>query len=368
MQKPSIAIIVPGGIGTGKDNIGVPVLERIVRLLAKDFSITVFQLFPRNKNFEVHGFEMIDVYSTNLVVRFLKFFFVFRKAQRERKFQAVHGFWVLPGGFLAVVMGKLFKIKSIVSVLGGDAIALPEIQYGQLQSTLYRKLIFWTLRNADEANALTQYLVNNLSKAGFAERRIKVIPWGIDTALFAFRERQQKFPIQFLHIGNLHPVKDQETLLRTFKIVSDRIDAQLTIIGEGIFERKIVNLIGDLSLQEKVTIVKQLPYESLPAYYYRAEILLHTSRSEGQSEVVTEAMSSGLLICGTNVGLIHDLPEFCISVEVGNHKALAAKILDVMKDQSRIRELCKAGAQWTKSHSIEWTVKQLKELYQHHEN
>ena len=33
-NRTSIAIIIPGGIGTGKGNLGVPVLERLVKLLS----------------------------------------------------------------------------------------------------------------------------------------------------------------------------------------------------------------------------------------------------------------------------------------------------------------------------------------------
>src|SRR6188768_727365 len=112
-HKHAIAIIIPGGIGTGKNNIGVPVLERIVRLLGAEFDITVFQLFPLNKDYYPAGFRIVDVYSTNLILKFIRFFILFRRIHKERKFSAVHGFWALPCGFLAVVAGKLLGIKSV---------------------------------------------------------------------------------------------------------------------------------------------------------------------------------------------------------------------------------------------------------------
>lgn len=361
--KKNIAIIIPGGIGTGHNNIGVPVLERIVKLLSADFNLTVFQLYPINKNFKVNGFELIGIYSPYPVVKYIKFYFAFRKNQRERKFQAVHGFWSFPCGFLAVVVGGIFKIKSIVSVLGGDAIALPEIQYGQLLSPIKKKLILWTLTKADEVNALTQYLIDNLRKHGLKRNDIKIIPWGIDTSLFAFGEKPFSDPVQFLHIANLHPVKDQETLLKAFKIISDKIAAHLTIIGEGVLADLVKNQIKKLELEQKVTVMGLLPYEELPVYYKNADVLLHTSRSEGQSEVVTEAMSCGVLVCGTQAGLLYDLPDCCLSVPVGDFEALGNGVLKLLSNPQEMRTIRSNAQAWSKVHTIHWTVEKLKELY-----
>jgi len=362
-DKRNIAIIIPGGIGTGHNNIGVPVLERIIKLLSVDFNLTVFQLYKVNEKFSVSEFELIDIHSSYPLIKNIKFLFTFWRIQRERKFQTVHGFWSFPCGFLAVLMGKFFRTKSIVSVLGGDAIALPEIQYGQLLSPLKRKLILWTLRQADEVNALTQYLIDNLGNHGLNRKDVKIIPWGIDTTLFSFSEKIVSEPTQFLHIANLHPVKDQETLLRAFKIISDKISAKLTIIGEGISENVVKNLITRLNLQDKIVIRGLLPYEELPVYYKKAHVLLHTSLSEGQSEVVTEAMSCGVLVCGTQVGLMYDLPNCCVSVPVQDFEALGIEVLKLLNDTQRMNEIRSSAYNWSKVHTIQWTAKKLAELY-----
>jgi glycosyltransferase involved in cell wall biosynthesis len=363
-NKPNIAIIIPGGIGTGHNNIGVPVLERIVRLLSADFNITVFQLFPVNQNFRVTEFELVAIHASNPIIKYIKFFFTFRRFQRNKKFKAAHGFWSFPCGFLAVIAGKIFRIKSMVSVLGGDAIALPEIQYGQFLNPLKRKLILWTLRKTDEVNALTQYLIDNLRKHGLGRSDIKIIPWGIDTTLFAFREKPLSEPVQFLHIGNLHPVKDQETLLKAFKVISDKISARLTIIGEGVSENLVKDLIKQLDLQNTVTIRGLLPYEELPAYYHKANVLLHTSLSEGQSEVVTEAMSCGVLVCGTRAGLINDLPDCCVSVAIRDYETLGLEVLELLNNPQRMAEIRNNARAWTNVHTIYWTAGKIKEGYE----
>jgi glycosyltransferase involved in cell wall biosynthesis len=288
---------------------------------------------------------------------------VFFRHNRKSRFKAVHGFWALPGGLLAVLMGKFFGIKSMVSILGGDTISLPEIDYGQLRSFFYRKIVFWTLREADEVIALTRYLEKNLEAFGFRKTNIHIVPWGIDTRLFSYIEKPLENKVRFLHVGNLHPVKDQRTLLKAFKIVSDEIDAMLTIIGEGILADEIESVVGDLALYDKVKFINQQPYETLPSYYHAADVLLHTSLSEGQCEVVTEAMSSGLLVCGTRVGLMYDLPDCCIAVDVGDYKGLAAAILAILRNPNEIKRIKNNARRWSADHPIEWTAGQLSAFY-----
>jgi len=357
-----VALIIPGGLGTGKNNLGVPVLEQIVRLLSNEMKVTVFQLYKVNQDYQYEGFELLDFKAGNRVIQYSKFLYTFYKEHKKKRFTTVHGFWGWPCGFLAVVFGKVFNIKSIVSVLGGDAASIPEIGYGHLRNKFSRDMILWTLRTANEATALTHFLVKNLHDAGLT-RELKIIPWGVDQGNFSFASKPLQKPIQFLHIANLNKIKDQETLLRAFKIIHETMPSYLTILGEGSEEEKIKQLIDQLRLNEFVTILKQLPYQQLPALYHQSDILLHTSLTEGQSEVVTEAMSCGVIVCGTNVGLLHDLPECCISVPVRAHEVLAKEVEKLIQDNDRMNTIRSKARTWCSAHSLKWTVKQMIGLY-----
>ncbi len=360
--KKKIALIIPGGLGTGKENIGVPVLGQIVQLLSKQFDVTVFQLYKTNENYHPKGFDLLDFKSGNRLIQYFTLCISFYKVNRKKKFDAVHGFWVWPCGFLAVFLGKIFGIKSIVSVLGGDAASIPEIGYGHLRKIFSRTMILWSLRNADEATALTNYLAKNLYQAGL-KRKLNILPWGVDQNLFRFSAKPLQSPVQFLHIANLHPVKDQETMLRAFEIICRTAPSHLTIIGEGIEEAKVKGLISELRLTDEVTLQGQLPYEKLSDVYNRSDILLHTSLTEGQSEVVTEAMSCGVIVCGTNVGLLYDLPDCCVSVTVKNYQALAGHILLLIKDREKIKLIQERANHWATNHDLDWTVRELVRLY-----
>jgi glycosyltransferase involved in cell wall biosynthesis len=355
-------MIIPGGIGTGKDNIGVPVLRGLVRMICGHYDLTVFSLAKINDGFVAEGFELVDVYHSSPVIRILNFFPVVRRHHKEKSFIAVHGFWAMPAGLLAVRAGRRHRIKSIVSLLGGDAVGLPEIDYGRLHKPLMRRLIFWTLRNATNANALTNYLVNNLRRYGFVGK-VDVIPWGVDRELFDYHPKPLRSSIVFPHVANLHPVKDQETLLRAFDLIRREIPSKLIIVGTGDNHEKVLHRIAGLDLKEHVSIRQPIPYEQLSSVYHSADVLLHTSLSEGQSEVVTEAMSCGLLVCGTRVGLIHDLEEYCVNVDVGDYRSLARETIKAIRDPEKMNAMRMHANDWTSWHDISWTGRQYLNLY-----
>jgi glycosyltransferase involved in cell wall biosynthesis len=361
VKKP-IAIIIPGGIGTGRNNLGVPVLENLVKLLARDFNVTVFSLFKVNDDYLAEGFDLVSISSRNFIVKSILLLFSFSKRHRKKKFRLVHGFWTLPSGILALVIARIFGLKSIVSVLGGDAVSLPEIDYGELRKWFPRKLILWTLSHADEVTVLTQYLQDNLKKFGI-RRDMRVIPWGIDHTLFSYKPKSLGSTIQFLHIANLSPVKDQETLLRAFKIIGNNRASRLSIIGDGSKKNELTNIVNELELQKNVVFVSPVPYRELPQYYHQADVLLHTSLSEGQSEVVTEAMSAGVVVCGTSVGLMYDLPACCVSVPARDYKKLADEVITLLGDSDKFEMLRSNALQWTSTHTIFWTCNEIKKLY-----
>lgn len=362
-NKSHLAWVIPGGLGTGRNNIGVPVMESIVHRLSSRYSITVFQLFPVNRDYQPEGFTIVPVLGKNSLVRFIRFFLAFGSHHRRKRFIAVHAFWVIPSGLLAVLVGKMFGVKSIVSVLGGDGVAIPEIGYGRLRSSWGRWLTFLTLASANERTVLSRFLADSLQRAGFNRHPVKVIPWGVDQRVFSFKPRALQGTLRFLHIANFHPVKDQQTLLKAFSILSLHCDAYLTIIGEGVDDERVRAAIAAHQLGERVQILPPVPHHQLAAHYHRADILLHTSRSEGQSEVVTEAMSCGVMVCGTSVGAIYDQPDCSVGVPVGDAEGLAKAVLELIADRPRQERLRAAAREWASTHDLDWTVAQYASLY-----
>jgi glycosyltransferase involved in cell wall biosynthesis len=362
-QKKHIAIIIPGGIGTGKDNAGVPVLEQTVKKLAQQFEVTVFQLFKTNDDYNASTFKLVDIPQGSSLRKWWTLFFIFRRLHRQQKFHAIHAFWAMPCGFFAVLLGKIFKIKSLISLQGGDAIALPEINYGQLNRPLQRRILLWALRRCTHLLCPTRFMYDNLIRSGLKRASVDFIPLGVDDSIFTFQEKPIGLPIQFLHIGNFNRVKDQATLLRAFSLITNEAPAQLTIIGEGELEGELKTLTEELLLADVVTFRKPVAHYELVSIYRSNDILLHTSLSEGHPIVAEEAMSCGVLVCGTAVGLFYDLPDCCTSTNVKDHRALASAVLSLINDKQRMNIQRSNAHQWARQHSMKWTVEKIAELY-----
>lgn len=316
-----------------------------------------------NENYAPEGFDLVSLPSRHSIGKFWFFLRAFRKHHARKPFSVVHGFWTLPSGFLAVVAGKLFGLKTVISVLGGDAVALPEIGYGEMRRWFPRKLILWSLENCSHVIVLTKYLYDNLRENGL-KREMEIIPWGIDTGKFRYVEKPVSDPVSFLHIANLAPVKDPETLIRAFNLISKRIPSRLTIIGTGPLKSKLQELVRSLSIENLIIFNDPVPYSELPNYYHKADILLHTSLSEGQSEVVTEAMSCGVVVCGARVGLLYDLPDCGVTVQVKDYAGLAEKITELVGDPTQMHQIRIRARHWTETHSIQWTAKRIGILYE----
>ena len=363
MDKIRVCLIIPGGIGTGKGNIGIPVLEELVQNLARDVELTVFSLFKINDGYEAKGFVLTDVQGINLPIKSFVTLWKFWRIHHTVHFDVVHGCWALPCGFLAVWIGKLFSVRSVVSVLGGDAASLPFIRYGQLRTVLQRKLVLWTLHQADRRTALTKFSEDHLKAAGL-RKEVTIIPWGVNTEKFRFIRKPLHHPVRFLHIANLSPVKDQATLLKAFQLISKKVDSELVIMGEGPLEQALKSLAVQLGIQKQIVWMGIRPYEDLPQYYHQSDILLLTSFSEGQSEVATEAMSSGVVVCGTRVGLLSDVERACVAVDIGNFQELARQVLELLEDQPRMEEMRMHALDWALGHSIGWTAEHTKRLYE----
>lgn len=366
-SRKHIAIIIPGGVGTGKNNMGVPVIERIVKSLTSKYFVTVFQLVKANNDYKTDGFDLISIHSGGSLRKMVTFMLIFANIHRKHKFSIVHGFWALPAGMLAVVAGKIFGIKSIISLQGGDAISLPEINYGQLQSPIHRRFALWSLHNTDELICPTRFMYDNLVRIGLKPQSVHFIPIGIEPSLFTFREKEISKPVRFLHIGNFNRVKDQNTLLKAFRILSDKIDCMLTFVGEGELENDLKSLSNTLELNGKVAFMQHMPYEELPALYHQSDILLHTSLSEGHPIVVEEAMSCGVLVCGTAVGLLYELHDCCVSVPVKDYKALARLTLSLIGNPVQMKTQREKAKTWAHEHSLTWTIKKFIDLYENGE-
>jgi len=232
---------------------------------------------------------------------------------RRRRFDVLHAFWATESGLLAALAGRLLGVPVLVSLAGGELVALPDIGYGDQRRPWERLKIAAALRLASAVSAGSHYL------ARLAERRagrpVEWLPLGVDTRLFQpFEHGHGRGSL--LHVGTLTPVKDQRTLLAALARARRAIPGlALDIVGDGPLCRDLQAFAAELGLNGAVRFRGAVDHAQLPGLYQEASAFVLSSRHEAQGMVALEAASCGVAVIGTRVGNLPELaPATCVPV------------------------------------------------------
>jgi glycosyltransferase involved in cell wall biosynthesis len=101
-----------------------------------------------------------------------------------------------------------------------------------------------------------------------------------------------------LGVGELSPRKDFETLVRAFAVVRRERPCRLVVLGEGRSRPAIEALAERLGIREDIWMpgFEPNPYR----YMARASLFVSSSRREGSSAVIVEALALGLPVVATD--------------------------------------------------------------------
>lgn len=361
-----IAFITIGGIGTGSFSQGVPILNAYVNEVSKDNDVVVFSLHTVHQGFEAEAYTLLSppegVTSMGKLYWLLS---AFSQQHKSEKIEVIHAFWGYPSGVLSAIMKQIFGVPLIIHLQGGDAVYVPAVKYGVFGHKLKGLLTKWAYRMADELVALTKFQSSMLSRH-FKEKTSVVIPFGIEKDKISPKNNHEApcAPYHFLHIGHINPIKDQRMLLDAFREISQSVDGHLNILGEDTLGGSVHKYAREIGLGDSVTFVDGVPHEKISEYLSDSHILLHTSLYEAQAVVVSEALASGVPVCGTHVGLIADLAEVCtVSSPVGDTDALVRNVLELIHSPDQYADTVSKGLSWSREHSMHWTVTQFEQLY-----
>ncbi len=362
-----VAIWIYGGIGGGNFSQGTPALHNLVSRLAAEHEITVFSILPSNPDFISKNFRFQSAarWIPNTWLRMAILVVLFIVDHIIKRYQLIHGIWIYPAATIAVVLGRLLGINSIASAHGGEAAAIPEINYGNMLGGRSKKWTLWTCHKATSLNFISEFQATQMQNHGLRRKNYTVIPFGVDTQIFYPAQKQPIDKIRILHVANLTEVKDQETLLRAFNEIRRKHPAELRMIGPDHLNGKLQRLVQEFKLDDCVTFDGAVPYADVHKQFHWADIMLHTSLYEGLPATIIEAMASGLPVVSTPVGIVADLgPDYFEIFLCGDHQAAAKQVLAIWNDESLRRDKRDKALQWAMTHDIEWTVDKFDELYQ----
>ena len=280
-----------------------------------------------NKRITLRHHEFRLLYYQNRLSKIIKTF----------KPDILHAGWVQLDGLVAELTG----FKPILQMpWGSDILINPFKSEDYLDQTQFV---------IDGASHITcdceQVKKTILDIADFDKDKITVIPWGIDLELFN-PKRLKPDIIDRLNWQDKRVIITTRTLSALYgihflimalpSIIEEEPNVRLLIIGSGPQEEELKELVSGLELDDYVHFGGQVPNGQLAYYLNSAEIYISTSKSDGSSLSLLEAMACGLPL------VVSDVPAICEWVQDGSNgyivprnkvKPISEKILILLKNK-----------------------------------
>lgn len=187
---------------------------------------------------------------------------------------------------------------------------------------------------ADLFLAVTGKARDALIAEGVAEKKIKLVPMGVDQTKFKILNLKFKIEdkIKILSVGRLVPEKGFEDLIKACAILVKDKDLKnkftVTLVGEGPQERRLKDVVLNKGLSSIISF-KKASYSQMPKIYQNHDIFVLASRQtsgwqEQYGVVLAEASSCGLPIVASKSGSIPEVTEkAAFYFEPGNFRQLS---------------------------------------------
>ncbi len=287
--------------------------------------------------------------------QWLRMIWQIRKIVKKEQIEAIHVHQVLPVGYVAMVIKKLYKIPFTIFLHGTDLVR---------GSKKMKKL----KRVCDEAETLvvnSEFLQSKLVSIipTINQTKIRIVyPCPSDffvenpfteedvsklKAELALTGKRVIITVARLADGKGYPI------LISFlpKILQKIPNLAWIIVGDGPKREEIIKLIQKNGLQNIIRFLGSVPHAELPKLYRLADVfvmLTHKDEAaeEGWGTVFLEAAASGLPVVAGRAGgvseAVKDL-ETGLMVDTYNENNVVSTIIELLEDREYARELGEAG-------------------------
>lgn len=171
---------------------------------------------------------------------------------------------------------------------------------------------------------------------------------------------------QLITIGNLNVNKNHVFLLQVMaKLISDGVEVDLTIVGDGLLKNDLRKEVERLNLQNYIHFTGAVDYPEI--YLSKSSIYVHSAISEAFGLVFIEAMACGLPIVALDANGNRDLVKNNVNgFLIAEHEIdlFSKSINKLLKDKQLCDFLSSNSLQFSVEYSIEKYGKSLLELYQ----
>lgn len=286
-----------------------------------------------------------------------KFLYSLRLALRERP-DLVMGYHLLPNALSALLVARATGAKSgyqmtagPVEVIGGGAATENFFLKNLLvKSWVLERLAFALARRFDLVAVRGRGAQAFMQERGLG-RLITVLPGSIRAS--RFQERVESRTYDVVSVCRLVPIKQPEHMIETLsRVARRRPGLRAAIVGDGPLMDTLRRMITDRKIDANVELVGHI--EGVEKILVRSKIFLLTSRSEGLSIAMAEAMTAGAVPVVAAVGDLGDLvrhDDTGFLITPGSFDEYAQRICDLLEDDQRLHRLSEAATRAAVEHN-----------------
>ena len=245
----------------------------------------------------------------------------------------------LPGGMVALPLNIRYKVPYMIISHGQD------IPWFSPRELFFYHLVFympirWICSRASGVTVLSQQRLRELNRLTHRKHHSKhwIIPNGCDIDFFTpSGTKKEQAQLQILYAGRLTRQKDPFTLLRVMQhLVASGTPFSLEIVGDGPLRKRMESFVATNSLHESVHFRGWVSREELREKYRKAHLFLITSRDEGQSLAMMEAMATGTYLFTTPVSGSESLVNEGVNGEyipMGKPREIASRLTSFYREK-----------------------------------
>lgn len=317
VEKPKIAYILPR-FYPFKGGAEVHFYSLASRMVNKGYDITVITTDVKFRNEELpkeeiyNGIKIVRLHSWNESL-YAGFYPSLLTYLFKNQFEIIHSSGI---GFLwrefCLILLKLFKRKTkLIVTPHGPFMALNDKEgfrgFSKKAYTFILRMFLNSLYNiviqvnpSQEDWLVKEYNIN--------KEKLRLVPNGIDENYLekSIVEHNKSEPVVITSVGRMEWYKGHQDIVKALGVLKDSkeklVDFELKILGRaGNYTEKLKNLISELNLDDKVTLIYSPTDEERDNILFnQSQINILASKWEAAGIVLLESMAKGNVVVTTN--------------------------------------------------------------------
>ncbi len=244
-------------------------------------------------------------------------------------------------------------------------------------NSAFARLTHTLIKRVSAVVAMTRETEREALAFGIARDRIHRLGNGVDVSKFCSvsdqerSELKKKFGIEFAHVvlfvGRLSEEKNIRGLLQAWRLACSSLATEwgLVLVGGGSQRAELEAVVTSAGLKNRVLFVGQ--QANIENWMRIADIYVLSSRNEGLSNTMLEAMASALPVVATRVSGVSELVEEAnagLAVDVGDMHGLGRALVSLACDAA-LRDLMGSTARSVieQGYSIEAVTEGYESMY-----